>query len=443
MRPLSETEALAAAGSRLASTCRQLAEAVRNLPDSVRAPLPDLPSGDPELVTWLKVMTDQQIAAARAVLDTATAALSGHEVDRANAQRQLRAVAQAHAAIAHRRDTEVAGPLRRAVRAYESAADALRTACVQQPALSEPEAVPDELTPPAVRGYGETIVTGLVEAGIALSATKAIADKVADQRRDTLTLDLTAVLAGLADGPGDPTALASQDAALLTAAALDPLTNARGVAREQARGARAAEQTAVGQMAQAAALDEAITAGELRRAALDDLYLLLAEGKFQTDLTERRTRALLGLASELFSRLSGGEFGYAEQFQIVARRTGMARSAKTLSGGETFLASLALALALVELYSRTAGRLGALFLDEGFGSLDVNTLATALEVLRAETRGDKLVAVISHLHSVAEAVQDVLWVEKGSSGSAARWLTDEQIADLVRDDVAAGLLSLT
>jgi len=149
------------------------------------------------------------------------------------------------------------------------------------------------------------------------------------------------------------------------------------------------------------------------------------------------------VASELFSRLSGGEFGYAEQFQVVARRTGVARSAKTLSGGETFLASLALALALVELYSRAAGRLGALFLDEGFGSLDVDTLAAALEVLRAETGGDKLVAVISHLHAVAEAVRDVLWVEKGSSGSAARWLTGEQIADLVRDDAAAGLLSLT
>lgn len=437
-----ETTVAAAARNRLVSTCHQLAEAVRDLPNPVRAPLPDLQAGDPDLVTRLQAMTDQQIAAARAVLDAATGALTGHEQDRANAQRQLHAVAQAHATITRRRDTEVAAPLRGAVRAYENAADALRAARTQHPELPEPGDAPPEPTPTAVRGYGKAVLTGVAEARIALSASKAAADGVADQWRNTLSSDLTGVLARLADGPEDPTALASEDATLLTAAALDPLSNARGAAREQARGARAEEQTAAGQVAHAAALDEALAAGELRRAALDDLYLLLAEGKFQTDLTERRTRALLGLASELFSRLSGGEFGYAEQFQIVARRTGMARSPKTLSGGETFLASLALALALVELYSRTAGKLGALFLDEGFGSLDVNTLATALEVLRAETGGDKLVAVISHLHGVAEAVQDVLWVEKGPAGSAARWLTGEQTADLVRDDVA-GLLTLT
>jgi exonuclease SbcC len=56
--------------------------------------------------------------------------------------------------------------------------------------------------------------------------------------------------------------------------------------------------------------------------------------------------------------------------------------------------------------------LGALFLDEGFGSLDVDTLTRALAVLRSETGADKLVTVISHLHAVAEAVEDVLWVER-------------------------------
>jgi exonuclease SbcC len=219
--------------------------------------------------------------------------------------------------------------------------------------------------------------------------------------------------------------------------------DARGAAEHQARTARADQQVAADQIPRAAALDEAITVGALRRAALDELTTLLADGKFPTDLTERRTRALLGVASELFSRLSGAEFGFAAGFQIVARRTGTARNAKTLSGGETFLASLALALALVELYSRTAGRLGALFLDEGFAALDVDTLAAALNVLHAESGGDKLVAVISHLHAVAEAVHDVLWVEKNPPGSQARWLTSDEVAGLVRDDAAAGLLSLT
>jgi DNA repair protein SbcC/Rad50 len=159
-------------------------------------------------------------------------------------------------------------------------------------------------------------------------------------------------------------------------------------------------------------------------------------------LTDRRTRALLAVASETFGTLSRGEFGFGEDFQVVSRRSGAARSPKTLSGGETFLASLALALALVELHSRSGERLGALFLDEGFASLDTGALASALAVLQAETGGDKLVAVISHLHAVAEAVEDVLWVERGPAGSAARWLNPGERDALVRQEVTGGLLSL-
>jgi Family of unknown function (DUF5954)/Putative exonuclease SbcCD, C subunit len=109
----------------------------------------------------------------------------------------------------------------------------------------------------------------------------------------------------------------------------------------------------------------------------------------------------------------------------VLGRSGATRSPRTLSGGETFLASLALALALVELHSRTGARLGALFLDEGFGLLDVDTLATALTVPPAETGEGKLVAVISHLYVVAEAVEDVIWVERHPEGSVANWLSED------------------
>ena len=105
-------------------------------------------------------------------------------------------------------------------------------------------------------------------------------------------------------------------------------------------------------------------------------------------------------------------------------------------------ASLALALALVELHSRSGARLGALFLDEGFGSLDADTLANSLAVLRAETGGDKLVVVISHLHAVAEAVEDVMWVERRPDGSGARWLDAAERDALVGEEVTRGLLGL-
>ena len=84
------------------------------------------------------------------------------------------------------------------------------------------------------------------------------------------------------------------------------------------------------------------------------------------------------------------------------------RSARTLSGGETFLASLALALALADriaaMASGGAARLDAIFLDEGFGTLDPDTLdvvASAVEDLGAAGR---MVGVVSHVAELAERV---------------------------------------
>jgi DNA repair protein SbcC/Rad50 len=82
-----------------------------------------------------------------------------------------------------------------------------------------------------------------------------------------------------------------------------------------------------------------------------------------------------------------------------------------------------------------------LFLDEGFGSLDLESLSAALDALAAETGGDKLVAVISHLHAVAEAVTDVLWVTKELGSSTASWLDPGQVEALVTADAQAGLLA--
>lgn len=62
--------------------------------------------------------------------------------------------------------------------------------------------------------------------------------------------------------------------------------------------------------------------------------------------------------------------------------------------------------------------------------------------LQAEAGGDKLVAVVSHLHAVAEAVEDVMWVERRPEGSSARWLTAAERDDLAREDVTSGLFTL-
>jgi exonuclease SbcC len=271
----------------------------------------------------------------------------------------------------------------------------------------------------------------------------AAADDAKDEARELLH-ELSASAAALRAGQdgSPPVAKAPDGEELLASAALDPVVAAHASAVSDGLRHRAEQAAAGGQVDQTARLDAATAAGQARLSAVSDLRTMLAPGKFPQYLTELRTRTLLGVASDLLGQLSDGEFGFAADFQIITRRSGATRSPRTLSGGETFLASLALALALVELHSRTGARLGALFLDEGFGSLDVDALATALTVLRAETGEGKLVAVISHLHAVAEAVEDVIWVERSPGGSRASWLSADARDALVRQDVAGGLLSL-
>ena len=85
-----------------------------------------------------------------------------------------------------------------------------------------------------------------------------------------------------------------------------------------------------------------------------------------------------------------------------------------MSGGETFLASLALALALAEMVARGGGRLDAFFLDEGFGSLDPQHLDRAMagiERLVAEDE-DRLVVLVSHVEQMRESIEDLIVLEK-------------------------------
>lgn len=139
--------------------------------------------------------------------------------------------------------------------------------------------------------------------------------------------------------------------------------------------------------------------------------------------------------------MSGGQYGFAEDFQIVDRQTGQARSSRTLSGGETFQASLSLALGLVELAGRSGGRLDALFLDEGFGALDANALQEALAELERRATGGRLVGVVSHIRTVAEAIEQVLLVTRGPAGSQARWITRAEREAEVEREIGERLLA--
>lgn len=146
----------------------------------------------------------------------------------------------------------------------------------------------------------------------------------------------------------------------------------------------------------AAELEEIVDAANLR---LHDM----SSGRYRLRHTD--ARAARGAASGL-------------GLEILDAFTGQARPAQSLSGGETFLASLALALGLAEVVTSRAGgvRLDTLFIDEGFGSLDDDTLELAMRTLDELRQGGRTVGVISHVAAMKEQLPAQLEVSAMPSG---------------------------
>lgn len=106
-------------------------------------------------------------------------------------------------------------------------------------------------------------------------------------------------------------------------------------------------------------------------------------------------------------------------FSIFDSYTGKERDVASLSGGEKFKASLALALGLSDTISNTHGgiRIDSLFIDEGFGSLDTESLNQALNILTDLSSNDKLIGVISHVTELIGRIDNKIIVNKTSTGS--------------------------
>jgi exonuclease SbcC len=155
--------------------------------------------------------------------------------------------------------------------------------------------------------------------------------------------------------------------------------------------------------------------GNLLRA--DQFIEFVLEGAFDL-LCNEGTRQLMTLTQGRYSfETEGNEFRVVDHWNADDRR-----SVRTLSGGESFLASLGLALALsssVSQFNDGGGsfKLDALFLDEGFSTLDAETLNVAVEAIQALQEGDRMIAVISHVADLAERLPSRIQVIKGISGS--------------------------
>jgi exonuclease SbcC len=163
----------------------------------------------------------------------------------------------------------------------------------------------------------------------------------------------------------------------------------------------------------AGAARHAALAHELRRDRFVE-YLLDHSLGLLAEQASERLRDISGGRYSL--RVHGNEFHVADHFNADEER-----SVRTLSGGETFQASLALALALSggigDLETGGAGMLDAVFIDEGFGSLDVESLDVAIDALEQLQAATTMVGVITHLPQMADRLPQGVEVVKESAGS--------------------------
>ncbi|MGC1631847.1 MAG: SbcC/MukB-like Walker B domain-containing protein, partial [Gelidibacter sp.] len=159
---------------------------------------------------------------------------------------------------------------------------------------------------------------------------------------------------------------------------------------------------------------------------MNDLVGDATGNKFSNFVQDLTLEQLIGFANKRLSEFSdrylldiptAEEAEKSDTLKIFDSYMGNARrSVKTLSGGETFLVSLAMAFALSDIASRNV-KIESLFIDEGFGTLDPETLDQAITILeKMQNEGDKSVGVISHVSALKERITTQIKLEKGSLG---------------------------
>ncbi|HSJ51922.1 MAG TPA: SMC family ATPase [Actinomycetota bacterium] len=229
--------------------------------------------------------------------------------------------------------------------------------------------------------------------------------------------------AGHLDGLVDADVVGATVAEVLELASSARTAAARQAATAADRAAAAAEK-----LANAEAIVEQIAEARSRGEVFDALGRELRQDRLIAFLQVEALQVLATAGSERLSALSQGRYRleYADdEFSVVDTWNGEERrSARTLSGGETFLASLALALALSEQVRSLAvtekARLDSLFLDEGFGTLDPESLEVVVEAIEQLGGDGRLVGVITHVQELAIRLPARVEIEKSPRGSSLR-----------------------
>ena len=176
---------------------------------------------------------------------------------------------------------------------------------------------------------------------------------------------------------------------------------------------------------------------------LDELYNLLSGNvtgsrmDIETYVQRCYLERILYAANRRFDEMSAGQFelrmfdidkagkgkNRGLDLMVYSTVTGKEREVRTLSGGESFMAALCLALGMADQIQESAAsvNLDMMFIDEGFGSLDEHSRDKAVRVLQEMAGGSRLIGIISHVTELKQEIEDQLIVRKDEEGSHVRW----------------------
>ncbi|TXS49468.1 AAA family ATPase [Streptomyces sp. OR43] len=184
-------------------------------------------------------------------------------------------------------------------------------------------------------------------------------------------------------------------------------------------------------VARLAGLTAGTSADNARKMRLESYVLAARLEQVAAAATARLRRMSSGRYELVHSDARTGGRRAGLGLHVIDAWTGRERDTATLSGGETFFASLALALGLADVVTDEAGgvRLDTLFIDEGFGSLDEQTLDEVLDVLDSLRERDRSVGIVSHVGDLRRRIPAQLEVVKERDGSAVRHRVAEGISD--------------
>lgn len=166
---------------------------------------------------------------------------------------------------------------------------------------------------------------------------------------------------------------------------------------------------------------EDVTYGNNKKKLVFEQYVLISYFEEILEAANLRFSKMTGrrFLLERVAEVSDGRIKDNMELAVYDFYTGKSRSVKTLSGGEAFKASLSLSLGLSDVIQRSNGgiRVETLFVDEGFGALDSESLDQAVKALNSLVENDRMIGIISHVSELRERIPGRILVEKSSKGS--------------------------